>query len=130
MSTFEIEHSVAAKWIQSFPLCVVKELRARLICFHWAGGNGLAFFKPWARDLAAFGIEVRSIMLPSRMGRSKEAFVTDVRAIVGKTHYLRFILFSQQYSPEKLHSSMISLQLTGENQPPTVFFGHSYNTAD
>lgn len=79
----------ASKWLVGFP-SPPSNPKARLICFHWAGGNGFAF-RPWAKSLQTRGIEVRSMMLPGRLSRSKEPLVTDVKEIVGKFYLPRSI---------------------------------------
>ena len=69
------------RWIIQFqdppPYC-----HARLICFHWAGGNGQAF-RPWSKVLHSNGIDVRAMMLPGRLSRSSEKFITNIQEITG-----------------------------------------------
>lgn len=86
MSALSTEQETAAtlKWIKSFnkvtPSTAVK---ARLLCIHWAGGNGMAF-RPWAAQYAPLGIDVLSMHSPGRLQRSKEALVDNIGTIVGQ----------------------------------------------
>lgn len=65
-------------------------------------------FRSWRKELPG-NIDIYSMMMPGRLSRRKETFVESVDAVV-----------------HQLLLSMQALGLTGEKQPPTVFFGHSY----
>ena len=55
--------------------------RLRLFCFPFAGG-GAASYYPWARPLAADGIEVCAVQPPGRGNRLAEPAYTDLTALV------------------------------------------------
>lgn len=81
----------AQKWILSFPSSAAsggvscssaeKQYQARLICFHWAGGNG-QIFRTWNKYLSN-RIHVTAMGLPGRLSRSSERIPTDIHEIVG-----------------------------------------------
>lgn len=79
----------------------------RLIVFHWVGGNGFVY-RPWKRYLPE-NIEIYSMMMPGRLSRRNDKFVESVGEAVSQ-----------------LVLCMQALGFTGDNQPPTIFFGHSY----
>lgn len=95
----------ASKWL--VPIRKVEAPALRLIAFHWVGGNGFAY-RPWKKELPP-SIEIYSMMMPGRLSRRKEEFVESVAEAVNQ-----------------LSLSMQVLGMTGDGQPPTVFFGHSY----
>ena len=78
----------AKKWILSFNSSSSSSsssslpFQAILLCFHWAGGNG-QYFKLWSKYFSNYNIGVKAIMLPGRMGRSKESFITNISEISG-----------------------------------------------
>lgn len=111
---------IASKSILNFTNVVNPE--ARLYCFHWAGSNANAF-KIWGTHFEQANIELRAIMLPGRLTRSREAPLLTVQQIVGilyhsTCHKLNIL--------DTLIRDMRLLQLLGDNQPPCVFFGHSF----
>lgn len=82
--------------------------KLNLICFHWAGGSGIAF-KPMAKALEASNICVYSVTLPGRNGRGTASMLRRVEDIV-KPLSAEFIAY---YSEQALSNC------------PVVFFGHS-----
>jgi surfactin synthase thioesterase subunit len=105
MTEFTLMPADASKWL--LPIRKEESPQVRLITFHWVGGNGYGF-RPWKKELPE-KIEIFSMMMPGRLSRRKENFVESVEEVV-----------------TQLLLSMQALGLTGDNQPPTVFFGHSY----
>jgi hypothetical protein len=78
--------SDAQKWIISFPTSKPingSPYRARLLCFHWAGGNAQTF-RPWNKLLPCDDIHVTAVMLPGRLSRGAEKIPTNVHEIVGE----------------------------------------------
>jgi surfactin synthase thioesterase subunit len=71
------------KWVHSFKIIPAESRVARLLCFHWAGGNGM-IFRPWSQFLEAKGIEVKAVMLPGRLARVKEPVALDMATVVGE----------------------------------------------
>lgn len=72
------------KWVKSFnkvPSGV--STKARMLCMHWAGGNGMAF-RHWAALYGRMGIDILSMHAAGRLHRSKEPLLDNVAAIVGK----------------------------------------------
>jgi medium-chain acyl-[acyl-carrier-protein] hydrolase len=99
----------ANKWL--IPIRKEDSPHIRLITFHWVGGNGFAY-RPWKKELLG-NIEIYSMMLPGRLSRRKEEFVETVDEVVSR------LLLSMQ-------ALGLTGGKTGLDQPPTVFFGHSY----
>jgi medium-chain acyl-[acyl-carrier-protein] hydrolase len=122
MSTYQLTSGDASKWLLRFP--APPTVIARLICFHWAGGNGYAF-RPWNKRFQQSGVEVISMMLPGRLSRSKEPLLTNVGEITCEIAASYYICAYDDVVAILL-SAMIALSLTGPNQPKTIFFGHSY----
>lgn len=73
-----------------------------LYCFPYAGSGASCFFQ-WARAFEAHGIEVRSVQLPARENRLRDAPLTSIDAIV---------------------TALVGL-LDESSRRPFGFFGHS-----
>ena len=78
------DKATTLKWVKSFNR-VPKDtpVEARLLCFHWAGGNGMAF-RPWAMLFAPMGIDVLAVHSPGRLQRSKEPLIENTHEVVGE----------------------------------------------
>ncbi|CAM9413109.1 unnamed protein product, partial [Ectocarpus fasciculatus] len=69
-------------WVKSFNRIPTETpVTARLLCFHWAGGNGMAF-RPWSLLFAPVGIDVLAMHCPGRLQRSKEPLVNNIPDIL------------------------------------------------
>jgi hypothetical protein len=84
----------AQKWIVNFPTSRTAQpsvnmspYRARLLCFHWAGGNAQTF-RPWSKFLQSDHIHVAAVMLPGRMSRGAEKIPTNIHEIAGEYPFL------------------------------------------
>lgn len=72
------------KWAKSFNrIPTTAQVTTRLLCFHWAGGNGMVY-RPWAMLFAPLGIDVLAMHCPGRLQRVKEPNVDSVSDITGK----------------------------------------------
>jgi surfactin synthase thioesterase subunit len=85
------------------------QVKLSLVCFHWAGGNGMAY-KPMARVLEASGFAVYAISLPGRNGRGTSAMFRRMADIINTLH----TEFSAYHKANSL----------GDH--PLIFFGHSF----
>jgi surfactin synthase thioesterase subunit len=85
------------------------QCKLSLVCFHWAGGAGIAY-KPLAKVLEASNISVHSITLPGRNGRGTATMFKNMTDIL------------QVMLPE--FSSYHAAHAFGDH--PLVFFGHSF----
>ena len=83
-------------------------VRANLVCFHWAGGTGVAF-KPMAKVLEASNICVYGVSLPGRNGRGTNTMFIDMNDMITA-------LFPEFVKFHTLHSM---------GGIPLLFFGHS-----
>jgi medium-chain acyl-[acyl-carrier-protein] hydrolase len=72
------------------------EGRFNLFCFPYAGGGASCFFQ-WARSLAEQAIEVRSVQLPGRENRLREAPIADMHVVVGALADAMEPLLAQPY---------------------------------
>lgn len=70
------------KWVHCFKKLPPESLKVRLLCLHWAGGNGMVY-RPWSLKLNPLGIEVYTMNCPGRLNRAKEPLVTDLEVIKG-----------------------------------------------
>lgn len=88
ISNFNIND--AKKWIIHFnnsnsnsnSSSLQSNYKVRLLCFHWVGGNG-NYFKIWNKYFNNYQIDLYSVMLPGRMGRSKESNISNIYEIIG-----------------------------------------------
>lgn len=81
------DKAITLKWVKSFNrIPTDTPVTARLLCFHWAGGNGMAF-RPWSLLFAPVGIDVLAMHCPGRLQRSKEPLVKNIPDIVGKESF-------------------------------------------
>lgn len=85
------------------------QCKLNLLCFHWAGGSGIAF-KPLAKFLEASGIAVYAVTLPGRNGRGTATMFRSM-ADIKQCLLPEFVTF---HSEQKL------------SEQPLVFFGHSF----
>jgi surfactin synthase thioesterase subunit len=85
------------------------QCKLSLVCFHWAGGAGIAY-KPLAKVLEASNISVHSITLPGRNGRGTATMFRNM------TDILQVMLpeFASYHAEHDL------------GDQPLVFFGHSF----
>mmetsp|Transcript_22335 Transcript_22335/g.37365 ORF Transcript_22335/g.37365 Transcript_22335/m.37365 type:complete len:290 (+) Transcript_22335:119-988(+) len=86
----------------------VENPKLNLYCFHWAGGSGSAY-RPLAKELASFGVNVLAVNLPGRNGRGTDKMFRSIGNITEAIYH----------EIEKFHA---------ENKlgvHPTFFFGHS-----
>lgn len=82
--------------------------KLNLVCFHWAGGTGIAF-KPITKILESSNISVYAITLPGRNGRGTATMFRNLKDIV-QGLLPEFAAFHAENSLGDL---------------PIIFFGHS-----
>lgn len=92
--------SEAKKWILTFPPVAStteaansssNKYDARLMCFHWAGGNG-QIFRTWNKYLSS-RIHITAMNLPGRLSRSQEKILTNIHEIVGMASFFHLFFF-------------------------------------
>jgi hypothetical protein len=82
-ATFKMEVGEAKRWFPCFQAIDPEKRKCRLVCFPWAGSNGMVF-RYLSSQLACNGIEVSSLMLPGRSTRLREPLIHNMNCIVGK----------------------------------------------